>query len=395
MAFTGVRHGELFNPVRRLALEPEHRAAGAVFREYGGWLRPAAYGSDIQAEALRARETVGIFDGSPLGKIDVIGPDAGALLDFNSYGTISTLRPGRLRYGFMLQETGIVYDDGVIARVDEYRFVVSCSSSHVQGVYQRLEEWRQDQFDPSRVYIHNATPRWATLTVTGPRSRQLLKELDLGLDIGLAELPHMAFVLGSFEGGPARVARVSFSGDLSFEVSVPLSKAVLLFHAMRRASTPLGGILLGLEAMMILRAEKGYIVIGKDTDGLTMPHDLGHTGPRDKRTDEFVGRRALFTDWAMGRDRRQLVGLAVAEGEAALPTGSHGIERVNGKLRSVGYVTSSYFSPTLRRPIALGLIERGAARQGDTVKFQYLGREREATIVAPCFIDPEGTRLHV
>lgn len=395
MAFTGQRHGELFNPVKRLVLEAEHRAAGAIFGEYGGWLRPAAYGPDVHAEALRARETVGIFDGTPLGKIEVIGPDAGRFLDFNCYGRMSTLKPGRLRYGFMLQETGIVYDDGVIARVDENRFIVSCSSSHVAGVHLRFEEWRQDQFDPTRVYIHNATPRWATLTVTGPKSRQLLQAIGLEVELGAETLPHMGFVAFSYQGQPARVARVSFSGDLSFEVSVPLSAARGLFNALREAGQPLGATLLGLEAMMILRAEKGYIVIGKDTDGLTLPQDLGLAGPRAKRTDEYVGRRSLFTDWACDGNRRQLVGLAVAEGEPPLPTGAHGVELENGKPRSIGYVTSSYLSPSLRRPVAIGLIERGAARHGETITVQHLGAKRQARLVPPCAFDPEGARLHV
>ena len=395
MAFTGARHGELFNPVRRLVLEPEHRASGAVFGEYGGWLRPAAYGRNIQEEALRAREAVGIFDASPLGKIEVIGPDAARFLDFNCYGTVSTLKPGRLRYGFMLQETGIVYDDGVIARVDENRFIVSCSSSHVAGVHLRFEEWRQDQFDPSRVFIHNATPRWATITVTGPKSRQLLRAIGLAVDLSPQALPHMAFTGCQFMGEPARVARVSFSGDLSFEVSVPQAKARALFLSLKEAGAPLGATLLGLEAMMILRAEKGYVVIGKDTDGLTMPHDLGLIGPRDKRQDEFVGRRSLFTEVAQDPLRRQLVGLAVADGGSALTTGAHGVDLSSGKPRSLGYVTSSYMSPMLKRPVALGLIERGLERHGETITVQHLGQRREARIVPPCAFDPEGTRLHV
>ena len=163
---------------------------------------------------------VAILDGSPLGKIEVLGPEAGALVDYNSYNTISTLKPGRIRYGFMLTEAGVVYDDGVVSKVSDEHFIVSCSSSHVAGVAMRLEEWRQDRFDPSRVFIHNSTPHWATLTVSGPRSRDLVAGLDLGVDLADAALPHMAFADCRFQGKPARVARVSFTGDRSYEISV-------------------------------------------------------------------------------------------------------------------------------------------------------------------------------
>lgn len=391
----GRRRGELFNPVRRLVLEPQHRKLGAVFREYGGWLRPAWYGEGeaVAREALRARESVGVLDGSPLGKIEVLGPQAGDLVDFNSYNTVSTLKPMRLRYGFMLTESGFVYDDGVIAKVDDRHYIVSCSSGHVTGVAARLEEWRQDRFDPRQVTIHNSTAQWATLTATGPKSKSLVASLDLGVDFDDSRLPHMSFVDGVFAGRPARVARVSFTGDRSYEISVPSRAAPELFEAMLAAAARLGGGPLGSEALLLLRAEKGYLIAGKDTDGVTMPHDLGVTGPREKRRSEYVGRRSLFSEAALGANRRQFVGLA-AEGATPLPTGAHAVEGDGVRLRSIGFVTSSYFSPTLRRPIALGLIERGRARLGETVALHHLGQSLKATICAPCFLDSDGARLN-
>ena len=189
----GRRRGELVNPVKRLPLEAEHRADGAQMREYGGWLRPAWYGPGdperaIQREAARARDAVALFDGSSLGKIEIIGPDAAKLADFHSYNRLSTLKPGRIRYGFMLSESGIVYDDGVTLRLAEDRFLVSCSSGHTDAVVTRLELWRQDRFDPRRIVIHDTTAQWATLTVTGPRARDLL--LALGLDVALDDAEH-------------------------------------------------------------------------------------------------------------------------------------------------------------------------------------------------------------
>jgi sarcosine oxidase subunit alpha len=395
----GRRRGEFFNPVKRLALENEHRAAGAVFREYGGWLRPGWHGQgrpaeEIAREARQARDTVGILDGSPLGKIEVIGPLAGAVVDYNSYQTLSTLKPGRIRYGFMLTESGVIYDDGVVSKVSDDHYVVSCSSGHVGGVVLRLEEWRQDRFDRRQVFVHNSTPHWATLTATGPRARDLVAMLSLGVDLSDAALPHMGFRDGSFAGGPARVSRVSFTGDRSYEVSVPSGKAGALQAAMMEAGRAVDAVALGSEALLLLRAEKGYIIAGKDTDGTTMPHDLGVTGPRDKRAGEFVGKRSLFTDNALREDRQQGVGLTVADGEPPLPTGAHAVETRNGARRSIGFVTSSYQSPVLGRPVALALIERGLSRMGETLEFVHLGATRRATIAPVCAFDPEGARIN-
>jgi sarcosine oxidase subunit alpha len=396
---TGRRRGALVNPLRRLPLEAEHRADGAQMREYGGWLRPAWYGADeperaIQREAARARDAVALFDGSSLGKIEIIGPDAAALADFHSYNRLSTLKPGGIRYGFVLQESGVVLDDGVTLRLAQDRFLVSCSSGHTDAVRTRLELWRQNRFDAHRVAIHDTTAQWATLTITGPRSRDLIAAC--GLDVALDDdsLPHMAFTIGAFDSGPLRVARVSFTGDRSYELSVPASRAARLRARLAEKLPAFGGGLMGLEALMILRAEKGYIVVGKDTDGTTMPHDLGVAGPRDSRGDEFIGKRSLSMPVAADPRRKQLVGLRVASGEAPLPTGAHITGDQGRARRSEGYVTSSYVSPTLGRPVALGLVEAGLSRMGETVSVYHLGAERRATIVTPVALDPEGTRLH-
>jgi sarcosine oxidase subunit alpha len=387
-------------PVRRLPLESVHRASGAVFQEYGGWLRPAHYGGNADAErsiadeARRARQSVALFDGSTLGKIEVIGPKAAEFVDFIYYNTMSTLKPGRCRYGFMLSENGVVFDDGVLVRLDEHRFVVSCSSSHVAAVHARLEEWRQDRFGRGAVYIHNATAEMATLTVSGPNARKLLETLDLGLSLDDADLPHIAVSHGSYASDEVRIARVSFTGDRSYEISIRADRAEPLWAHLRHAGQAFDAVVIGLEALMILRAEKGFIVIGKDTDGTTLPHDLGVDSPRAKRQGEFVGRRSLFTEEASRGDRMQLVGLTVPQGEAPLPTGAHGVRRSDGRLRSQGFVTSSYQSPALGRPVALGLIERGAARHGETIDIQHLGKVSKATIAAPCAFDPAGDRLH-
>ncbi|MEO1284138.1 MAG: 2Fe-2S iron-sulfur cluster-binding protein [Pseudomonadota bacterium] len=396
--YHGHHKGQHWHPVKRLSLEPEHRAAGAALGEYGGWLRPAWYGTGGMAarvpdEIRMARASAGIFDASPLGKIEVMGPDAEEFVNFIYYNTIKTLAPGRIRYGFMLSEGGIVYDDGVVARFGPDRFVISCSSSHVDGVRTHLEAWRQDGNDPDRIFVHDTTQHWATITVTGPIARDIVAALDLQTDISKDALPHMSFLETIWQDTPVRTARVSFSGDLSFEVSIRRSRAQELWQALMKAGTPLGAGPLGLEAMAVMRAEKGYIMIGKDTDGETMPHDLGFTAPRDKKSTAFVGDRSLHMAVANDPDRKQLVGLSVAAGDAMLPIGAHVVVGAI-RQRSLGYVTSSYISPTLERPIALALVEKGASRMGETVNVWHLGETRKAVISSPFFFDPDGERLH-
>ena len=392
-SFAGARRGECFAPIKRLPLENLHRGDGAVFREYGGWLRPAWYGaagaeSAIQHEARAAREGVALFDGSPLGKIEVFGPDAERFIDFVYCNTMATLKPGRIRYGFMLNENGSILDDGVLCRLAANHFVVSCSSSHVDGVAAMLDTWRQDAFDAGRIFIQDSTAQWATLTLTGPKSRRLLGQLYPGLDLDDEVFPHMSFV----ETGGMRISRVSFTGDRSYEITVACSRAADLWARLKATGADLDATLLGLEALSILRAEKGLIIIGKDTDGQTMPHDLGFTAPREKKAGEFIGKRGLFTDEASRSDRQQLVGLeAVGEPLAA---GAH-IVRTDGSRRtSQGFVTSSYPSPNLGRPIALALLRNGRARVGESISVFHLGSTREARVTLPCAFDPRGERIN-
>jgi sarcosine oxidase subunit alpha len=384
--------GELQSPIRRLAAENSHRAERAYFRDYGSILRPAWYGPDERAvvgECRRARDAVAVFDASSLGKIEVIGPQAAALLDFIYYTRMSTLATGRLRYGLALDEGGAIWDDGVVLRLAPGHFVVSCSSSHVAAMVAHLEEWREDRFDLASVFIHDASAHWATLAISGPHAKRVVSALDLGVALDDAQLPHMAAAIGTFAGRPARIARVSFTGERCYEISVPARLAAELWQRARTA----GAWPIGVEALGVLRAEKGYLFVGQDTDSDTMPQDIGMGGPRDKRTDAYVGDRALFTPFANRAGRRQLVGIA-ASGDQPIPVGAHPVVRTDGRLRSLGYVTSSCWSAELARPVALGLVEDGRKRLGEVLSFESLGKRYAGTLVPPCFLDPAGARLH-
>lgn len=395
-AYRGARRDRQMAPLKRLALEPEHRALGAAMGEYGGWLRPAWYGTDDEKTAVTrecriARKGAAIMDGSALGAIEVLGPDARNFVNFVYYNTMSNLKPGRIRYGFMLTEAGLVFDDGVMACVDNTRFIISCSSSHADAVMAHLEHWRQDSFDPKRVHIHDTTNNWSTVTVAGPQASRIVSELGV-LD-SLDDFPHMSLRFGTFEGHEARIARVSFTGDTSFEISVPNHAAASLWRKALDIGKPHGAGPVGAEALTVLRAEKGYILVGKDTDGETMPHDLGFSAPRLKKSAAFVGDRSLHTEKANSETRKSLIGLRVDEGEPALPIGAHIVAERNGKRQSLGYVTTSHDSPTLGRPIALALVDGNAAREGAPVTIWHLGEARKAMVVPPCAFDPDGARI--
>lgn len=390
--YRGVRRDALYHPVKRLALEALHREQSAVLREYGGILRPAFYGKEkneaeaIARETIAARNSAVLFDASPLGKIEVLGPDAAAFLDFICYHTVSTLKAGRIRYVLLLTESGSVFDDGVVTRIADKHFVLSCSSSHVDAVLAQLEAWRQDQFDPSKVFVHNTTGHWATLSLSGPKSPQVLERLDWAKDF--ADLPFMHFKAALFDGNPVRVAHVSFTGETGFEISIASGCVTQLWRELSNAGQPEGILSLGVESMAALRAEKGYVIVGKDTDGETQPQDIGHIGPREKKQGEFVGKRGLWTSQAKKENRKQLVGLALcAEDSEPLPTGAHLMRRGLEKPVSEGFVTSSYFSRALSRPIALALLQAGTSRWGEVLDVWHMGKTRRAKVVSPVFYE--------
>lgn len=397
--YAGARRGTRFNAIKRLALESEHRKLDAAMAEYGGWLRPAWYGGIDQNAAVgreirTARICAAIMDASALGTIEVMGPDASAFLNFIYYNTMSNLKPGRVRYGFMLTEGGRVFDDGVTARLSETHFVVSCSSAHADAVMAHLEQWRQDGNDPDRIYIHDVSDQWSTVTIAGPKATGIVAQLGLSIVTGEEAFPHMSIRSCELAGRTVRVARVSFTGDASYEVSISSLHAEGLWRHALEVGASEGAGPVGAEALSVLRAEKGYVLVGKDTDGETMPHDLGFGAPRLKKTAAFLGDRSLHTDVANSLNRKQLVGLSVASGEAALPIGGHIVVSKGGEFVSRGFVTSSYGDTTSGTPVALGLVGAELAEIGTKVEVRYLGRIHDAEIASASFYDPDGGLLH-
>jgi sarcosine oxidase subunit alpha len=401
-AFAGRAVGENLMPI---AHTPSHAAQlllGARMENYGRWLRsafiPRSDETEEQAiarEVNAVRESVGLFDASTLGKIEVKGPDAAEFLQRMYVNGVRTLKSGQCRYGLMLTEHGIVYDDGVFARIGDDHFLVGTTSGHAAAITDTFQEWLQCEWPHLRVLVENVSTGWAVMNVAGLHSRDVLAALGTDIDLSPGAFPHMHYRAGTVGGVPARVQRVSFTGELSFEVAVPWGYGASLWDALMRAGRPYRITAFGVEALMVMRMEKGFLHVGSDTDGETYPQDLGFGPTIAKKQDDFVGRRSTMRANALREDRRHLVGLEVADGGGPFRVGAHVLSADAVEARGTqGWITSSVQSPTLQRPIAMALVERGRGRMGETVRIWDLDTWRLARIADSRFFDPSGARTH-
>jgi sarcosine oxidase subunit alpha len=401
-AIAGSRHGELYAPARRLPAHDWHASQGAVFEDFGGWRRPAWYGADraaaIREEVRTVRERVGLFDGSALGKIEVKGPDAAEFLDRMYLNTVPTLKNGRVRYGLMLNENGIVIDDGVYARLADDHFLVNTTAGNADRITAWLDEWHQCEWPELRIVLAPVTTQWAVATLAGPHARNVLQGLPGIGDLSTEAFPHMHISEGRFDDDtPYRIQRVSYSGELGYELSVPAVRGAYFMETLIEQGELHGIGLFGIEALLVLRLEKGLLHVGADTDGTTNPFDIGFGRIVENKQRDFVGARSLQRPNDRRTDRRQLVGFGLPKGMEPVRAGAHFVTGEDGRdgnrRRSEGFVTSACLSPTLGRPIGLGLLERGFARRGETVRIFDEGCETTARIVDPCFYDPNGERM--
>ncbi|SEJ98697.1 sarcosine oxidase subunit alpha [Sphingobium sp. AP50] len=398
-SFRGAATGKLFRPFRTMPGHRRHAAHDAAFEDYGGWLRPAYYPlpgetphAAEQREALLVRNGVGLFEGSPLGKIEVKGPDAGKFLDLIYANTMSTLKAGRCRYGLMLNELGVIIDDGVTAKLADDHYLVGTTGAGADRIAAWLEEWLQCEWLDFDVIVAPISTSWGVLTISGPAARDLLQALGTDFAVDASAFPHMSFVEGHVAGIQARVFRVSYTGEISYEINVPSSQVETLWDAVMNAGKPHGIAPVGVDAWMVLRTEKGFLHIGADTDGTTSPLDVGWGHVLKKKCD-FVGKRSLLRPNDQSHHRLQLVGLRAQDGTQALPVGAH-IAAPAGSAGSAGFVTSSSFSPILGRGVAMGMLAGGMRRRGETVMVMTDQGHRPAEVVALAAYDPSGERLN-
>ncbi|MEQ8264114.1 2Fe-2S iron-sulfur cluster-binding protein [Pseudohaliea sp.] len=398
-AFGGIERGKLYTAFQLLPAHPAHVAAGAVFEDYGAWKRPAYYAraketeeQAVAREAKTVRDGVGLLDYSPLGKLEVRGPDAREFLNRVYLNNIQTLEVGAARYGLMLNEAGIVIDDGIVVCLAEDHFLMHTTSGGATSIHQHLEEWLQCEWLDLEVIVTNSSTQWATLMLSGPKARGVLQKLPGSFDLSKEAFGHMQSREGELLGQPCRILRASFTGEVSFEISVPARHGLSLWEELMAAGEPEGIIPFGIESLMLLRTEKGYLHVGSDTDGNTMPQDLGWGGAVEKKPVDFIGRRTLSQE--VGRDPRrfQFTGIELLNEQGHTVSGAHVLSE-NGD-NTAGYVTSAFYSPNLGRTVALGIVAGARAREGEEVRIFYNGSTQPARLVKPAAYDPAGEALN-
>jgi sarcosine oxidase, subunit alpha len=401
-AFAGFARGELFDPARTTPMHDWATARGAVFEDVGLWKRARYFpqgAEDMHAavarECLAVRRGCGIFDASTLGKIEVVGKDAVTFMNRLYVNAWSSLAVGRARYGVLLRDDGFVYDDGVVARVGKERFHVTTTTGGAPRVLAMMEDYLQTEWSELAVWLTSTTEQWAVIAVQGPSARQVLADL-VDIDITAAVMPHMSVSAGHIGGVPMRLFRVSFTGELGFEVNVPADFGPAVWQAIWAAGERHGITPYGTETMHVLRAEKGYLIVGQDTDGTVTPDDAGLAWAIGKNKADFVGKRSLQRPAMLSADRRQLVGLLSSDPQVVLEEGAQVMAQgqPSAPSRPLGHVTSSYYSAALGRSIAMGLVAGGRARMGQTLYVPAPAGMLAVQVASPVFYDPTGARLN-
>ena len=403
-SIAGSARDSVFQPVRMSPIHSWHIEHDAFFEPVGFWRRPYCFprageatNEAVNREILQTRSSVGLLDASTLGKLIVSGPDAGTFLDLIYTNMISNLAIGKCRYGLMCSENGFLIDDGVVARIDENSFLCHTTTGGAERIHSHMEEWLQTEWWDLKVFIQNITEQYAQIAVVGPNSRKLLEKLG-GTDISNDALGFMEWTDACLGGYQARVFRISFSGELSFEISVGSSFGLNFWNTLLDVGAEFDIMPYGTEALHVMRAEKGFIMIGDETDGTIIPQDLNLDWAISKKKNDFIGKRALERDFMKNPNRWKLVGLETLDG-SVLPDGSYAVgtgSNANGQKNTIGRVTSTYFSPTLKKGIAMGLVHNGPERLGEVIKFEKVNGEVVPTrIVDPVFYDKTGSKQNV
>ncbi|MFD9900841.1 sarcosine oxidase subunit alpha [Mesorhizobium sp. NPDC059025] len=395
--------GPLFDPTRRTPMYGWAEKHGAVFEDVGQWKRawyfPRA-GEDMHAavnrECVAVRKTAGLFDASTLGKIEVVGPDAAKFMELLYTNPWEKLEVGRCRYGIMLREDGFIYDDGVVGRLAADRFHVTTTTGGAARVMNHMEDYLQTEFPHLDVWLTSISEQWAVIAVQGPKSRDIIAPLVEGIDMSDEAMPHMSVREGRICGVPARLFRMSFTGDRGFEVNVPADYGQAVWEALWAEGQKHGAAAYGTEAMHVLRAEKGYIIVGQDTDGTVTPNDAGLDWAVGKKKSDFVGIRGLMRPDLVAKGRKQLVGLRTKDPKIVLEEGAQVVDNPNQPIpmKMIGHVTSSYWSENCGRSIALGLVAGGRDRMGETLYVPMPDKVIEVEVTGMVFFDEKGERLN-
>jgi sarcosine oxidase subunit alpha len=400
--FAGYHQGATFDITRKTPIDPWAEAHGAVFEPVSLWRRAWYFpqgSEDMHASVARecraTRASLGIFDASTLGKIEVVGPDAVTFMERMYTNPWAKLGVGRCRYGLLLGEDGFIRDDGVIGRLAKDRFHVTTTTGGAARVLNMMEDYLQTEWPDLKVWLTSTTEQWATIALNGPNARKLLEPFVEGLDISDSAFPHMSVAECTVAGFPARLFRISFTGELGFEVNVPARHGRALWEKLWEAGQQYDICPYGTETMHVLRAEKGYIIVGQDTDGTLTPDDAGLAWAIGKKKPDFVGKRSLTRPDMVAKGRKQLVGLLTDDPKTVLQEGAQIVADPNEPkpMTMLGHVTSSYWSGALGRSIALAVVADGRDRDGQTLHIPMPDRTVTAKVTGTVFYDPENTRL--
>ncbi|MCK3779139.1 sarcosine oxidase subunit alpha [Ensifer sesbaniae] len=395
--------GPLFDPARKTPMHAWEEAHGAEFEDVGNWKRAWFYPRSgegmheaVARECKTVRDVAGVFDASTLGKIEVVGSDAAQFLNLMYTNAWDNLKPGRCRYGIMLRDDGFVYDDGVVGRLAEDRFHVTTTTGGAPRVMNHMEDYLQTEFPHLKVWLTSTTEQWAVIAVQGPKAREIIAPLVEGIDLSNEAFPHMSVAEGKICGVPTRLFRMSFTGELGFEVNVPADYGQAVWEAIWARAELMGACAYGTETMHVLRAEKGYIIVGQDTDGTLTPDDAGLSWAVSKKKPDFVGIRGLKRPDLVKSGRKQLVGLLTKDPKVVLEEGAQIVADPNQPkpMTMLGHVTSSYWSENCGRSIALAMVAGGRERLGQTLYVPMTDRTIAVEVSDMVFFDKEGGRLH-
>jgi sarcosine oxidase subunit alpha len=374
----------------------------AEFENVGQWKRAWYYPQNnetmhqaVQRESVAARVSAGILDASTLGKIDIQGSDASEFLNRVYTNAWSKLGIGKCRYGLMLNEDGMVYDDGVTTRLNENHYIMTTTTGGAANVMGKLEDYLQTEWPELEVYLTSVTDHYATASVCGPNSKKILNKLIPDLDLSDENFPHMSFKEAQIGKIECRVMRISFTGEHSYEINVQANYGKSLWKQCMEAGKEFNITPYGTETMHLLRAEKGFIIVGQDTDGTMTPIDLQMDWIVSKKKYDFIGKRSLYRSDTMREDRKQLVGLITDNPNEVLEEGAPIVSELNqSPLQMLGHVTSSYFSPNLKKSIALAVVKGGKTMMGKKLFIPMEGRNINVTVADPVFLDKENKRLN-
>jgi len=392
---------EFFDIERTTSIHSWHVNNNALFEDVGQWKRPWYFPKNnetmneaVNREVKATRDSLGILDASTLGKIDLKGRDVSEFLNRVYTNAWSKLAIGKCRYGVMLGDDGMVIDDGVTTRLGEHHYVMTTTTGNAASIMSKLEDWLQTEWPELKVYLTSITEQFGTISLNGPNSRKIMGSLFPHEDFSSESFPHMSFKELKIDNTICRVMRISFTGEICYEINVPASYALSLWNKCMELGKDFNITPYGTEAMHVLRAEKGFIIVGQETDGSVTPVDLNMNWIVNKKKYDFVGKRALYRSDTIKEDRKQLVGILTEDPSVVLEEGAQLVEiETSLPMLMVGHITSSYYSPNLGRSIALALVKSGTKKIGSKLIVPMLNKSVEVEITNPVFIDPQNERL--